>query len=158
MSVEDAASMSKVLINPSLLPFPGWQTRLFSWHFQQQDSHHLAEKMSFPKTPEIEKDPSLGENIEHAQDPEKHVARDEDDGEVFKKNVDGVDYRTNGWWVTCMSLNILTLTMMAQDQDFFPYVQSSILFGYLVYSVCLWTGRCATWLPSRHWMGFFQCL
>lgn len=54
--------------------------------------------MASLKTPtESEKDFGVHGNVEPARDTEKYTPYDEDDGEVFKKNADGVDYRTNGW-------------------------------------------------------------
>lgn len=44
-----------------------------------------------------EKDLGISGNVEPARDTEKNSAYDEDDGEVFKKTADGVNYRTNGW-------------------------------------------------------------
>lgn len=57
------------------------------------------------KTPESEKDLGISGAVEPARDSEKYGAYDEDDGEVFKKGADGVDYRTNGWWVPAFALS-----------------------------------------------------
>jgi len=51
-----------------------------------------------PHTPEFEKDIGASGDVHPAKDVESSNAfDDEDDGEVFKKNVDGVEYRTVGW-------------------------------------------------------------
>jgi hypothetical protein len=54
------------------------------------------------RTPELEKEKDLGASgdVLPAKDVESSNAYDdEDDGEVFKKNVDGLEYRTVGWLV-----------------------------------------------------------
>lgn len=55
--------------------------------------------MASPKTPESEKDLALpgGVQPEPTRDSEKYAHFENEDGEVFKKTADGVDYRTNGW-------------------------------------------------------------
>lgn len=54
--------------------------------------------MASLKSPDgSEKDLGILGSVEPAQDTEKHATFSDDDGEVFKKTADGVDYRTNGW-------------------------------------------------------------
>ena len=57
---------------------------------------HLKIMASLKSPTGSEKDLAFG-NVEPARDTEKHASLDDDDGEVFKKTADGVNYRTNGW-------------------------------------------------------------